>query len=71
MAQTIITQFQDHPDAWSRVDAILAKSPSLQAKVGFFVFVATVIICYGLWCLVHRAASTRKNDSKSLEDFAS
>ncbi|KAJ1985367.1 Karyopherin transporter [Dimargaris verticillata] len=31
-AQQILTQFQEHPDAWTRVDAILTNSASLQTK---------------------------------------
>eukprot|EP00158_Paraphelidium_tribonemae_P007843 Partr_v1_DN28378_c0_g1_i3_m78616 putative exportin-1 len=32
MAQSIISQFQDHPEAWGRVDLILTTSQSLQTK---------------------------------------
>lgn len=31
-AQTILAQFQEHDEAWTRVDKILAQSNSLQAK---------------------------------------
>ncbi|KAJ1920524.1 Karyopherin transporter, partial [Tieghemiomyces parasiticus] len=31
-AQQVIAQFQEHPEAWSRVDAILDQSSSLQSK---------------------------------------
>ena len=31
-AQKIITQFQEHPDSWTKVDSILEHSGSLQAK---------------------------------------
>lgn len=33
-AQRTLTQFQEHPDAWQRVPAILETSTNLQAKVG-------------------------------------
>ncbi|KAI3643102.1 hypothetical protein MP228_012657 [Amoeboaphelidium protococcarum] len=32
MAQTIIAQFQEHPDAWTRADVILTQAQSVQAK---------------------------------------
>ncbi|OZJ05121.1 Exportin-1 [Bifiguratus adelaidae] len=32
MAQQTLTQFQEHPDAWQRVDAILDRSENLQTK---------------------------------------
>lgn len=31
-AQAVLTQFQEHPDAWSRVDAILERSGNYQTK---------------------------------------
>ena len=31
-AQRIVTQFQEHPDSWTKVDAILELSKSLPAK---------------------------------------
>lgn len=33
MAQQILTQFQDHEEAWTRVDGILEKSNVPQTKV--------------------------------------
>jgi len=33
MAQQLLTQFQDHPDAWQRVPAIIEQSNSPQNKV--------------------------------------
>lgn len=33
MAQQLLTQFQDHEDAWTRVDSILEKSNVPQTKV--------------------------------------
>lgn len=33
MAQSILTQFQDHEEAWTRVDGILEKSNVPQTKV--------------------------------------
>jgi hypothetical protein len=33
MAQQIVTQFQEHPDAWTRVPDILERSSFPQAKV--------------------------------------
>ncbi len=33
-AQRIITQFQEHPDAWQRVDYILEFSASNETRVG-------------------------------------
>jgi exportin-1 len=38
MAQQLLTQFQDHEEAWTRADAILEKSSVPQTKVGFFFF---------------------------------
>lgn len=32
-AQQVLTQFQAHPDAWQRVDAILEKAQLVQTKV--------------------------------------
>jgi len=31
-AQTVLTQFQDHPDAWQRVPEILERSGNTQTK---------------------------------------
>lgn len=31
-AQTVLTQFQEHPNAWTRVDAILEGSSNAQSK---------------------------------------
>lgn len=31
-AQTVLTQFQEHPDAWQRVPKILTESPNAQTK---------------------------------------
>lgn len=33
MAQRLLTQFQDHDEAWTRVDGILEKSNVPQTKV--------------------------------------
>lgn len=33
MAQQILTQFQEHPDAWQRVPAILQTANNPQTKV--------------------------------------
>lgn len=33
MAQQVLTQFQEHPDAWTRVPDILERSAFPQAKV--------------------------------------
>lgn len=33
MAQQILTQFQEHPDAWQRVPAILQQAANAQTKV--------------------------------------
>lgn len=36
MAQQLLTQFQDHEEAWTRADAILEKSTVPQTKVSPF-----------------------------------
>jgi hypothetical protein len=33
MAQHLLTQFQDNPEAWTRADCILERSNSTQSKV--------------------------------------
>ena len=35
MAQQVLTQFQEHPDSWTRVPDILDKSSFPQSKVGY------------------------------------
>ena len=37
MAQQVLTQFQEHPDSWTRVPDILDKSSFPQSKVGILV----------------------------------
>ncbi|GAN02955.1 hypothetical protein MAM1_0031c02405 [Mucor ambiguus] len=34
VAQQLLTQFQDHEEAWTRADAILEKSTAPQTKAG-------------------------------------
>jgi exportin-1 len=34
-AKQILEQFQDHPDAWKRVDGILERSSMAESKVCF------------------------------------
>jgi exportin-1 len=36
MAGQVLPQFQEHPDAWQRVPAILQQSNSTQTKVSIF-----------------------------------
>lgn len=43
MAQQVLTQFQDHPDAWTRVPDILETSAYPQAKVRLFLLTAAHI----------------------------
>jgi hypothetical protein len=33
MAQQILTQFQENPESWLKVDAILSQSKNVQTKV--------------------------------------
>ena len=35
MAKQLLEQFQEHPDAWKRVDGILEKSSMAESKVRF------------------------------------
>ena len=35
-AQTVLTQFQEHPNAWQRVDAVLENSSNPQSKCKVF-----------------------------------
>ena len=37
MAQQVLTQFQEHPDSWTRVPDILDKSSFPESKVGYSV----------------------------------
>ena len=37
-AQQVLTQFQAHPDAWQKVDAILERAQLVQTKVNFIKF---------------------------------
>lgn len=37
MAQQVLTQFQEHPDSWTRVPDILDKSSFPESKVGYMV----------------------------------
>jgi len=35
MAQKILTQFQEHPDAWMKADAIIDTTTSSNTRVNF------------------------------------
>lgn len=63
MAQRTLTQFQEHPDAWTRVDAILETSSVPQTKV--FVHVMSP----QLLTIVHCPANSRKVDTNPMEDL--
>ncbi|CCJ30919.1 unnamed protein product [Pneumocystis jirovecii] len=43
-AQRVLTQFQEHPDAWMRVDTILEKSNVLQTKLNLSLDIALSIL---------------------------
>ncbi len=47
MAKQVLEQFQEHPDAWKRVDGILEKSSMPESKVSFFLncFIVRVKLC--------------------------
>lgn len=61
-AQKIVTQFQDHPDAWQRADFILENATNNNSKVPI------KIKCSDLMDDVDdRPADSRKTDSEPME----
>jgi len=68
MAQQILTQFEEHPDAWTKVPDILERSSFPQAKVTlqslFFALHHSEIVP------VYWSSNTREVNINSMEDSA-
>lgn len=56
MAQQVLTQFQEHADAWMRVPDIMEGSSFPQSKVRKLAQFRAQCTYYSLYVLVHRAA---------------
>jgi hypothetical protein len=68
MAQQVLTQFQEHPDAWTRVPDILERSAFPQAKVrAYFMIGACLGVNLLRWDTVHWLADSRKGDHYAVE----
>lgn len=66
MAQHVLTQFEEHPDAWTRVPDVLERSSFPQSKVlsptkGVFIIADSVFV-------VHRLADSRKAHCDAMEN---
>jgi hypothetical protein len=72
LAQQVLTQFKEHPDAWTRVPDILEKSSFPQTKVIYFdsIHHVTGIGWLSNFDLVHRAPNPRNFDLDALEVIA-
>ena len=55
MAQQVLTQFQENPDAWTRVPDILERSSFPQTKVRVFCIAFHVYVLTDQFYAVHRA----------------
>lgn len=72
MAGQVLPQFQEHPDAWQRVPAILQQSSSTQTKVSNYKrgtqHVDLIIDCGNLsFAAVHRFADPGQADCNKVE----
>lgn len=72
MADQILTQLKQHPDAWTRVDTILEFSNNQQTKVGFNIWIFHKIYIFFWFILmilipVFRAPNTRISHQDAME----
>jgi hypothetical protein len=74
MAQQILTQFQEHPDAWQRVPAILQQAANAQTKVSRLAYRSSCRRAHSnlafLPSVVHRSSDSRKAHHDAVEGAA-
>ena len=68
MAQRVLTQFEEHPDAWTRVPDILERSSDAQSKVSVSPLHHSTSFTSTLSFIVHLIANFREVDSNEMED---
>ena len=67
MAQRVLTQFEEHPDAWTRVPDILERSSVAQSKVSVSPLHHFTYLTSTLSFIVHWIANFREVDSNEME----
>lgn len=65
MAQQVLTQFEEHPDAWTRVPDIMERSTFTQSKVTNLLPVSPMMADARA---VHRPADLRETHHNAVED---
>lgn len=70
VAQQVLAQFQEHPDAWQRVPVIMESSNYPQTKVRHLFSSHRCPFSQGSRILVYRPSNPRETDQYTVEDFA-